>query len=311
VPPSTCTLGDSGLEVFRFCLGGNVFGWTADESASFDVLDAYAEAGGNFIDTADVYSAWVPGNQGGESESIIGRWMAARGNRERMIIATKVGMAPDLKGLSALTIRRAAERSLKRLGTDYIDLYYAHADDTETPLRNSLGAFDALVKEGKVRFIGASNYSAARLAEALAVSASEDLAEYVALQPHYNLVHRDVYEGDLRDLCVRERISCVPYYALASGFLTGKYRDGSPVASARAQGAGKYLDARGRHVLGVLDRIAETHRTTVAAVALAWLLAQPMVAAPIASARTVQQLSALLPAVSLTLSTDELAQLSA
>ncbi len=311
MPPTTATLGDSGLEVFRFCLGGNVFGWTADEGASFDVLDAYAAAGGNFIDTADVYSAWVPGNQGGESESIIGRWMAARGNRQRMIIATKVGMAPGLKGLGPMTIRRAAAASLKRLRTDYIDLYYAHADDAETPLHDSLAAFDTLVKEGKVRRIAASNYTAARLAEALAVSATEGLAEYVALQPHYNLVHRQDYEGDLRDLCVRERISCIPYYALASGFLTGKYRDGASVDSARAQGAGKYLDAHGRHVLGVLDQLAESHRTTVPAVALAWLLAQPMVAAPIASARTVPQLEALLPAVTLTLSPSELAQLDA
>jgi aryl-alcohol dehydrogenase-like predicted oxidoreductase len=311
VTPPTCILGDSGLEVFRFCLGGNVFGWTADEEASFAVLDAYAEAGGNFIDTADVYSAWVPGNQGGESESIIGRWMAARGNRQRMIIATKVGMAPSLKGLAPMTIHRAASASLKRLGTDYIDLYYAHADDAETPLRDSLAAFDTLVKQGKVRFIAASNYTAARLSEALAVSASEGLAEYVAVQPHYNLVHREEYEGELRDVCVRERISCIPYYALASGFLTGKYRDGAGVESARSQGAGKYLDARGRHVLALLDRIAAAHQTTVAAVALAWLMAQPMVAAPIASARTVEQLAALLPAVTLTLSSSELEQLSA
>jgi aryl-alcohol dehydrogenase (NADP+) len=200
---------------------------------------------------------------------------------------------------------------LKRLGTDYIDLYYAHADDTETPLRESLGAFDGLVKQGKVRFLAASNYSAARLSEALAVSASEDLAEYVVVQPHYNLVHRQDYEGELLDVCVRERISCIPYYGLASGFLTGKYREGASVASARAPGAGKYLDARGQHVLAVLDQIAAAHHTTVAAVALAWLLAQPMVAAPIASARTVEQLADLLPAVNLALSSDEIAQLDA
>jgi aryl-alcohol dehydrogenase-like predicted oxidoreductase len=311
VTPTTSILGDSGLEVFRFCLGGNVFGWTADEETSFAVLDAYAAAGGNFIDTADVYSAWVPGNKGGESEKLIGRWMAARGNRHRMIVATKVGMAPGLKGLSAATIHTAASASLRRLGTDYIDLYYAHADDAETPLRDSLGAFDTLVKQGKVRFIAASNYTAARLSEALAVSATEGLAEYVALQPHYNLVHREEYEGELREVCVRERISCIPYYALASGFLTGKYRDGAGVQSARSQGAGKYLDARGRQVLALLDQIAAAHSTTVPAVALAWLMAQPMVAAPIASARTVEQLSALLPAVTLALSSSELEQLSA
>jgi aryl-alcohol dehydrogenase (NADP+) len=311
VSSSTCTLGDTGLEVFRFCLGGNVFGWTADEAASFAVLDAYAAAGGNFIDTADVYSAWVPGNSGGESEATIGRWMAARGNRNRMIIATKVGMAPGLKGLSPLTIQRAVEASLRRLGTDHIDIYYAHGDDPKTPLQDSLAAFDRLVHQGKVRHVAASNYTAARLSEALAVSARDGLAEYVALQPHYNLMHRDEYEGELRDVCIRERLSCLPYYALASGFLTGKYRDGGAVDSPRSPAASRYLDARGIHILALLDRMAAAHRTTVPAVALAWLLAQPTVAAPIASARTVDQLSELLPAVTLTLTGDELAELSA
>src|SRR5947209_5498887 len=214
------------LDVFALCLGGNVFGWTADEPQSFAVLDAYAAAGGNFIDTADVYSAWVPGHAGGESETIIGRWMAARGTRNRMIIATKVGMKPGLKGLSPASIRTAANGSLQRLGVDRIDLYYAHADDPDTPLVDSLRAFDALVQDGKVRYIAASNYTAPRLAEALAISRREGLARYIGLQPHYNLVNRDDYEGQLRDVCVREGLACFPYYALAKGFLSGKYRAG-------------------------------------------------------------------------------------
>jgi aryl-alcohol dehydrogenase-like predicted oxidoreductase len=298
------------LDVFPLCLGGNVFDWTADERQSFDVLDAYAASGGNFIDTADVYSAWVPGHTGGESERIIGRWMAARGSRNRMVIATKVGMAPGLKGLSAGTIRAAADASLRRLGVDRIDVYYAHADDPDTPLVESLRAFDALVKEGKVRYIAASNYTAPRLAEALAISAREGLARYIALQPHYNLVHRIDYEGELRDLCRREGLACFPYFGLAKGFLTGKYRPGTAVESPRAAGAAAYLDERGLRVLAVLDDIAAAHHTAVAAVALAWLAAQPTVAAPIASARSVDQLAALLPVADIRLSAEETARLS-
>jgi aryl-alcohol dehydrogenase-like predicted oxidoreductase len=298
------------LDVFPLCLGGNVFDWTADERQSFDVLDAYAAAGGNFIDTADVYSAWVPGHSGGESERIIGRWMAARGTRNRMVIATKVGMAPGLKGLSAKTVRAAADASLQRLATDRIDVYYAHADDPETPLPETLRAFDALVKEGKVRYIAASNYTAARLAEALAVSAGEGLVRYVALQPHYNLVHRSDYEGGLRDLCVREGLACFPYYGLAKGFLTGKYRPGTKVEGPRASGASAYLDEYGLRLLAVLDDIAAAHDTTVAAVSLAWLIAQPTVAAPIASARSAQQLAELLPVAELSLSPGEVSRLS-
>jgi aryl-alcohol dehydrogenase (NADP+) len=297
------------LDVFPLCLGGNVFGWTADERQSFDVLDAYAAAGGNFIDTADGYSAWVPGHAGGESETIIGRWMAARGTRDRMVVATKVGMAPALKGLSSATIRTGAEASLRRLATDRIDLYYAHKDDPDTPLAETLRAFDALVREGKVRYVAASNYTAPRLAEALAISRGEGLVRYVALQPHYNLVHRSDYEDELRDLCVREQVACLPYYALAKGFLTGKYRPGAEVDSPRAAGARAYLDARGLRLLAILDEIAAAHHTTVAAVSLAWLVAQPTVAAAIASARAVEQLADLLPFVDITLSPGEFERL--
>jgi aryl-alcohol dehydrogenase-like predicted oxidoreductase len=303
-------IGNTALDVFPLCLGGNVFGWTADERQSFDVLDAYATSGGNFIDTADVYSAWLPGHSGGESETIIGRWMAARGTRNRMVIATKVGMAPGLKGLSAKTIRAAAEASLRRLTIDRIDVYYAHADDPETPLVESMRAFDALVREGKVRYVAASNYTAPRLADALAVSTREGLVRYIALQPHYNLVHRSDYEGALRDLCNREGLACFPYYGLAKGFLTGKYRPGTQVESARAVSASAYLDERGLRLLAALDDIAAAHRTTVAAVALAWLTAQPTVVAPIASARSVEQLEELLPVADISLSRGEIARLS-
>ncbi|MDX6564326.1 MAG: hypothetical protein QOD65_4140, partial [Gaiellales bacterium] len=212
------------LSVFPLCLGGNIFGWTIDEPQSFAVLDAYAAAGGNFLDTADSYSAWVPGNGGGESETIIGNWMAARGNRDDIVVATKVGKSPGVEGLGPATIRRAAEASLARLRTDRIDLYYAHLDDESTPLDETLGAFDELIREGKVRHIAASNYTAPRLAEALDLARGGDLPSYVAIQPHYNLVHREEYEGALAELCAREGVGCVPYLALASGFLTGKYR---------------------------------------------------------------------------------------
>ncbi len=257
-------IGSTSLDVFPLCLGGNVFGWTCDEKESFAVLDAYADAGGNFVDTADVYSAWAPGNAGGESETILGRWMAARGNRARIVVATKVGKLAGLAGLSARTIRAAAEGSLRRLGTDVIDLYYAHADDPATPLEETLGAFDALLREGKIRAAGASNYTAPRLAEALETSRRLGLARYEALQPHYNLVHRDEYEGELASLCVREGLACFPYYALASGFLAGKYRPGMKVESARAGGASKYLDARGLRVLAALDSVAEARGATAA-----------------------------------------------
>ena len=302
-------IGGTSLDVFPLCLGGNVFGWTADESESFAVLDAYEAAGGNFVDTADVYSAWVPGHAGGESETIVGRWMAARGNRGRIVVATKVGMLKGLERLTARTVRAAAEASLRRLQSDRIDLYYAHVDDAATPLEETLAAFDALVREGRVRHVAASNYTGARLAEALELSRRLGVARYVALQPHYNLVHRGGYEGGLADLCGREGLACFPYYALASGFLSGKYRPGAKVASARAAGAEKHLDARGLRVLAALDAIAAERGTTVAAVSLAWLLARPGVVAPIASARTPEQLRDLLPSVALRLRDDERARL--
>jgi len=303
-------LGRTELDVFGLCLGGNVFGWTADEDASFAVLDAYAAAGGDFVDTADVYSMWVPGNDG-ESERIIGRWMKARGNRDAMVVATKLGKRSDLRGLSAATIRRAAENSLARLGTDRIDLYYAHADDPAVPMEETLGAFDALVREGKVRYIGASNFTAPRLAEALAVSDREGLARYSALQNHYNLLERAEYEREVVPLLEREGVSSLPFYGLARGFLAGKYRPGVQVDSPRAASVAVYRNERGDRVLAALDRIAAAHRVPVAAVSLAWLAAQPTVAAPIASARSAQQVLELLPAVGLELAAEELEALSA
>ena len=300
-------LANTDLQVSSMCLGGNVFGWTVDERGAFDVLDAFAAGGGNFLDTADQYTSWVAGNLGGESEEIIGRWMEHRGNRDQIVLATKVGKAPGLAGLSATTIRRAAEASLKRLRTDRIDLYYAHLDDTRTPLEETLSAFDALIREGKVRYLGASNYDASRLAAALATSDAQGLARYVAIQPHYNLVNRDEYEGELAELCLREQVSCLPYYALANGFLTGKYRTANVTGvSPRESLATAYLDRGAMAVLAALDEVAATHKTTVAAVALAWLAAQATVAAPIASARTPQQLRELVPMASVRLSHREL-----
>ncbi len=305
-------LGTSDLDVSRLCLGGNVFGWTADEDASFAVLDAYTAAGGNFVDTADVYSAWGDGHVGGESETVIGRWLRARGNRDRVVVATKVGMlgVGGLDNLRADTIATAAENSLRRLGVDHIDLYYAHQDDPETPQEETLAAFDALVRAGKVRYVAASNYSAERLTSALAVAEREGFARYVALQQHYNLVDRS-YEGDLADVVAAHGLSSAPYWSLAKGFLTGKYRPGVEVASVRATAASKYLDERGLRILAVLDEVAEAHGTTVAAVALAWLADRPTVAAPIASARTAEQVAELLPALELELKADEIGRLTA
>ncbi|HEV7897944.1 MAG TPA: aldo/keto reductase [Planosporangium sp.] len=299
------------LDVFPLALGGNVFGWTADEGQSAAVLDAYAQAGGNFIDTADSYSAWAPGNSGGESETIIGRWMAGRGNRDQMVVATKVSQHPEAKGLSRNTIRRAIDASLRRLRTGHVDLYYAHFDDPDTPLEETVAALGELVGEGKVRYIAASNYTAERLEQWLKFSDAEGLPRIVALQPHYNLVARDKYEGDLADLAAREELSVVPYYALASGFLTGKYRDGATAGdSPRAGGAVAHLDERGRRVLAALDEVAAAHSTAVATVALAWLAAQPTVVAPLASARTVEQLPDLLGVADLRLTADEIRRLT-
>ncbi|MFJ9675985.1 aldo/keto reductase [Streptomyces sp. NPDC101221] len=304
-------LGSSGLEVFPLALGGNVFGWTADQDTSFAVLDAYTAAGGNFIDTADSYSAWVDGNGGGESETVLGKWLAARGNRDDVVLATKVSQHPEYPGLSAANIKAAADASLRRLGTDHIDLYYTHFDKPEVPIEEIIGALDELVRAGKVRHIAASNISAERLAASLEFSDREGLARYVALQPHYNLVSRDTYEGELSDLAERSGLAAVPYYALAAGFLTGKYRPGTAVDSPRAGGAAKHLETgRGRRVLAALDEIAEAHGVPVATVALAWLAGRPTVAAPIASARTVEQLPALLGVAELNLTEDETERLT-
>ncbi|MFF8292828.1 aldo/keto reductase [Streptomyces sp. NPDC016309] len=306
------TLGTSDLHVFPLALGGNVFGWTADEAQSFAVLDAYAAAGGNFVDTADSYSAWAAGNEGGESEAVIGRWMAARGNRSDIVVATKVGAHPDFKGLGATNIKAAAEESLRRLGTDHIDLYYTHFDDPSVPVEEIVTALDQLVRDGKVRAVGASNISAERLRASLDFAEREGLAKYVALQPHYNLVSRDTYEGALQDTAERAGLGAVPYFALASGFLTGKYRPGARVDSARAGSAAKHLDGeRGREVLAALDAVAAARGAEIATVALAWLAARPTVTAPLASARTVEQLPALLAVAELELTPDELATLTA
>ncbi|MEW2359838.1 aldo/keto reductase [Spirillospora sp. NPDC029432] len=299
------------LEVFPLALGGNVFGWTADRDGSFAVLDAYAAGGGNFVDTADVYSAWVDGNHGGESEELIGEWLAARGGRDRMVVATKGGAHPAHKGLRRETIKAAAEDSLRRLRTDHIDLYYTHYDDPSVPAEEIVGALDELVREGKVREIAASNIEPARLEEQLAVSDREGLAKFVAVQPQYNLVSRDTYEGEPMRIAERNGLAAVPYYALASGFLTGKYRPGSTVESARAGKAGAYLKSeRGPRVLAALDGIAKERDVSVATVALAWLRARPTVAAPIASARTVQQLPALMAIAELELTAEETERLT-
>ncbi|MCP2262077.1 putative oxidoreductase [Streptoalloteichus tenebrarius] len=305
------TLNATDLDVFPLCLGGNVFGWTSDQETSFAVLDAYSAAGGNFVDTADAYSYWAPGNSGGESETIIGRWLAARGNRDDMVIATKCGRLPRLAGLAPATIRTAVEESLRRLGVDHIDLLYAHGDDPDTPMEEALGAFDALVREGKARYLAASNYTPERLSLAREIQRREGFAPFVALQPEYNLMDREGYESGLAGVAADHGLAVFPYYALASGFLTGKYRPGSTVDSARAGGASRYLDERGVRVLAALDELAAKRGTTVSAVALAWLAAQPTVTAPIASARTTEQLADLLPMADLKLDQDELDRLTA
>lgn len=305
-------LGDSGLTTPPLILGGNVFGWTIDQQTSFGVLDAFVAGGGRMIDTADVYSVWKPGNVGGESETIIGQWLAKRGRRDDVLIATKVGMKPD--GPGALTPQRIAEGvegSLKRLGTDYIDLYYAHRDDPETPLESTLAAFDQLVRAGKVRSIAASNYDAVRLEKALAISDEKRLTPYTILQPHYNLVARDLFEGPLRDLCAAKGIAVLPYYPLASGFLTGKYRSAAD-SSGKARGGSveKYLNDFGWGVLAALDKVAAGAKATQAQIALAWLMAQPTVVAPIASATSVAQVEDLLGSMRIKLSAEQLAILN-
>src|SRR3954470_20792666 len=306
-------LGRSGLATPPLVLGGNVFGWTATGEEAFRILDRFAAAGGTMVDTADVYSAWAPGHQGGESESLIGEWLRRRGGKGDMLIATKVGMLPGEGGdkLEPARIAAAAEASLKRLGVEAIDLYYAHQDDTQTPLADSLTAFDKLVRDGKVRVIGASNYSAERLAEALEISERNGLARYGALQNEYHLMARDKFEEALQDLCVERNIGMLPYYGLASGFLTGKYRSAADQGkSVRGDRMAKYLNPRGFAVLAALDAVAAETGAPPAQAALAWLAAQPAIPAPIASARTPEQAEEIIGAMTLELSAEQVARLS-
>lgn len=305
-------LGNSGLSLPPIMFGGNVFGWTADEPTSFRLLDHMIAAGLTAIDTADMYSSWVPGHQGGESETVIGNYLAQRGGRDKLIIATKVGMmtGADGKKLSKPTIEAAVDASLKRLRTDVIDLYQAHADEAETPLEETLAAFAGLIEQGKVRAIGASNYTAPRLKDALATSARLGLPRYESLQPHYNLLERPAYEAELEPLCVAENLGVINYFALAAGFLTGKYRNEADfAASPRGEGVKKYLDPKGRRVLAALDDIAASHRASPAQVAVAWLIARPSITAPIASATSMTQLDDLIRAATLTLSSADIATL--
>ncbi len=309
------TLGRSSLRVAPLCLGGNVFGWTATEAASFAVLDALVGAGLNFIDTADVYSRWASGHRGGESETVIGNWLKRGANRRDLVIATKVGMemAPDRKGLSAAHIARSVEESLKRLQTEYIDLYFSHCDDASVPLEETLGVYQKLIAQGKVRAIGASNYTAARLAEALEISRNTGLPRYEVLQTQYNLYTRSDYESALEPQCLKEQIGVVSYYALASGFLSGKYRTAAD-ASKSVRGKAiveKYLNERGLRILKALDDVGRRHNTSAASVALAWQIARPSITAPIASATTVDQLSELVAATQLELDQAAIEQLNA
>jgi aryl-alcohol dehydrogenase-like predicted oxidoreductase len=306
-------LGNSGLEVYPLCFGGNVFGWTADEATSFRLLDAFVDQGFNFIDTADVYPRWVPGNQGGESETILGKWLKRSGKRDKVIIATKVGseMGPGRKGLSRQYILQEAEESLKRLQTGYIDLYQSHIDDMKTPLEETLGAYAELMKQGKVRAIGASNYSAARLSEALAISDRAGLPRYESLQPLYNLYDRAQYEAELEPVCEQNGLGVIPYFSLASGFLTGKYRSENDLSNRqRAQFARKYLTGRGLRILDALDRVSRRHNSTPAKVSLAWLIARPSIRAPIASATSLEQLQELADATELRLDPASLQELN-
>lgn len=298
------TLGNSGLEVTPLAFGGNVFGWTIDEAKSFELLDAVLASGFNFIDTADIYSTWVPGHTGGESETIIGNWLKRTGKRKDVVIATKLGieMGPDKKGLSRDYMMRAVEDSLRRLQTDYIDLYQSHQDDPNTPLEETLSAFAELIKQGKVRAIGASNYSAARLAEALDTSKRLGVPRYESLQPLYNLYDRAVFENELEPLCVREGIGVIPYYALGAGFLTGKYRSEDDLSQSERGGTvKKYLNERGFRIVDALQEVAAQYESTPARVAIAWLIARPSITAPIASATDLKQLNDLVEATKLEL----------
>ncbi|MFC5436600.1 aldo/keto reductase [Rhodanobacter umsongensis] len=304
-------LGNSTLSIAPLAFGGNVFGWSVDEKRSFELLDAFVDAGGNLIDTADVYSAWVPGNRGGESETIIGRWLKQGGKRAQVVISTKVGKWVQQPGLSPANIQQAVDGSLSRLQVDCIDLYQAHEDDASVPLEETLDAFGRLIDQGKVRAIGASNYGAARFAEALAVSRKHGLPRYESLQPEYNLVSRAGYEKELEPLIRRENIGVISYYALASGFLSGKYRSTADLAKSAARGGAvkKFLNPHGLQVLAALDAVAAAHHATPAQVALAWLIARPGLTAPIVSATSVGQWQELLGATTLELDPDEIARL--
>lgn len=309
-------LGRTGLKVSELCLGTMQFGWTADEATSFAVMDAFVEAGGNFIDTADIYSRWAEGNPGGVSEQIIGRWLKARGNRGQIVLATKargrMWDGPNGEGLSRGHLIRACEDSLRRLGTDTIDLYQAHAFDPDTPIDETLRALDDLVRAGKVRYVGASNYPAWRFARALWTSDKLGLARYDSLQPHYNLAHRAEFERELKPLCEAEGVGVIPYSPLAGGFLTGKYRRDNVPASARAEGIQRrYLNDRGFAVLDALDHVAAARGLTVAQTALAWLLTQPVITAPIIGANSVAQLNESLGAAGVRLNSEEMAELNA
>jgi aryl-alcohol dehydrogenase-like predicted oxidoreductase len=311
--PSKRKLGNSGLEIAPIVFGGNVFGWTADEATSFDLLDAFVAAGFNAVDTADVYSRWVPGNRGGESETIIGKWLKRSEKRQRVIVATKVGseMGPGQRGLSKDYILAAVEDSLQRLQTDYIGLYQSHVDDADTPLEETLEAYARRIQQGKVRAVGASNYNTKRLEEALQISKKKSLPRYDSLQPHYNLCERAGFEAELAPLCLRENIGVISYFSLASGFLAGKYRSEADLAnSARGAFVKKYLNERGFKILAALDRVAKIHGSTPTQVALAWLLAQPSVTAPIASVTNLDQLHELLSAADLKLDAESLEQLN-
>ncbi|WIB67942.1 aldo/keto reductase [Curtobacterium sp. MCBD17_035] len=304
-------IGTSDLHVFPLALGGNVFGWTADEQTSHDVLSAYVDGGGNFIDTADVYSAWAPGNSGGESETVIGSWLAATGKRDDVVIATKGSQHPEYQGLAADTVAAAARASLQRLGTDRIDLYYAHFDDQDTPLEETVRAFDQLVKDGIVRYTAISNYSVDRAREWIRIAQENGLAEPVAIQPHYNLVKRQPYEAELAPFVHETHLGVVPYFALAAGFLTGKYRTREDIAGKDRQGQLEgYFSDEGLRVVDALASVAEAHDAPIASVALAWLQTRPDVVAPIASARNLEQLPALLRSAELVLTADEIAALT-
>lgn len=304
-------LGRSGLSISPLVFGGNIFGWTADKARSFELLDRFVEAGFETIDSADIYSNWIPGNSGGESETIIGEWMKARGNRDKIIVITKAGMEmKEGQGLSAAWIERSVEDSLRRLQTDHIDLYFSHIFDETVPVEETLQAHDRLIKAGKVRSIGASNHSAEQLAQALKVAADNSLTRYEVLQPKYNLYDRDSYEGALRDLAIAEGLGVITYYSLASGFLSGKYRSADDFGkSPRGGGMGNYLNERGLRILAALDEVAATHGATPAEVALAWLMAREGVTAPIASATSLDQLESLIRSAQLTLSAADITRL--